>query len=84
MNPNSQFSAEDPLADQIRMEAQELEPDFVPDVCPTCGAEDCDGRCEEQDEKPYDGWEGCWPGDGSGMDDLADFNQAEADDYMGE
>lgn len=25
-----------------------------------------------------------WPGDGSGMDDLADHNQNEADDYGGE
>ena len=27
--------------------------------------------------EPFDGWEGCWPGDGSGMDDLTDFNQME-------
>ena len=32
-------------------------------------------------ERAYDGWEGCWPGDGSGMDDLADFNQMEGNDY---
>jgi hypothetical protein len=25
-----------------------------------------------------------WPGDGSGEDDFADYNQNEADDYMGE
>ena len=25
-----------------------------------------------------------WPGDGSGMDDLADYNQNEAMDYHGE
>jgi len=25
----------------------------------------------------YDGWGGCWPGDGSGMDDLEDWNQQE-------
>lgn len=25
-----------------------------------------------------------WPGDGSGEDDLADYNQAEADDYTNE
>ena len=25
-----------------------------------------------------------WPGDGSGQDDLADYNQNEADDYRGE
>ena len=32
-------------------------------------------------EEIYDGWGGCWPGDGSGMDDLADFNQMEGNDY---
>ena len=83
MNPNSQFSAEDPLADQIRMEPQEFEQP-EPDVCPSCGDEDCDGRCELQDEQPYDGWEGCWPGDRSGMDDFEDFNQNEAMDYCDE
>jgi hypothetical protein len=25
-----------------------------------------------------------WPGDGSGMDDFADYNQNEADDYTQE
>ena len=25
-----------------------------------------------------------WPGDGSGTDDLADYNQNEADDYSNE
>ena len=47
------------------------------------------GSEEYYDEKPnfssstiaYDGFEGCWPGDGSGMDDLADFNQMEGNDY---
>lgn len=33
---------------------------------------------------PYDGCEGQWPGDGSGMDDFADFNANEADDYSPE
>ena len=36
--------------------------------------------CEET-FRPYDGFEGCWPGDGSGMDDLADYNQNEGSDY---
>tara|TARA_Y100000310_G_C20080855_1_gene533757 strand:- start:156 stop:332 length:177 start_codon:yes stop_codon:yes gene_type:complete len=35
----------------------------------------------QPEEQPYDGWGGCWPGDGSGMDDLADFNQMEGYDY---
>jgi len=30
---------------------------------------------------PFDGWEGSWAGDGSGLDDLADFNAMEGDDY---
>ena len=29
----------------------------------------------------YDGWGGCWAGDGSGLDDLADYNAMEGDDY---
>lgn len=32
-----------------------------------------------ENEQPYDG--GGWPGDGSGTDDLADYNANEADDY---
>lgn len=35
-------------------------------------------------ETAYDGWGGCYPGDGSGFDDLADYNQNEADDYCDE
>ena len=37
---------------------------------------------QTSDEQPYDG--GGWPGDGSGTDDLADFNANEADDYRDE
>ena len=29
----------------------------------------------------YDGWGGCFPGDGSGMDDFADFNAMEGGDW---
>ena len=32
-----------------------------------------------EDSESYDG--GGWPGDGSGTDDFADYNQMEADDY---
>ena len=39
---------------------------------------------QSPEEQPYDGWGGCWPGDGSGCDDLADYNQMEAYDYMDE
>ena len=32
---------------------------------------------EVQPEEAYNGWGGCWPGDGSGMDDFEDWNQQE-------
>ena len=38
--------------------------------------------CEET--RPYDGFEGCWPGDGSGVSDFDDYNQNEAADYWNE
>lgn len=37
-----------------------------------------EARAEQPEE--YKGW----PGDGSGMDDFADYNQNEADDYRNE
>ena len=69
-DPNSKFSAEDELAKQIHVEPQE--------------AYEMETEPEGLEEQPYDGWEGCWPGDGSGMDDFEDFNQNEAYDYMDE
>jgi hypothetical protein len=42
-----------------------------------------DGYYEAQNELPEVDDAG-WPGDGSGMDDLADYNQNEADDYRDE
>lgn len=38
--------------------------------------------CGHEEDPPYDG--GGWAGDGSGVDDLADFNANEADDYRDE
>ena len=38
-------------------------------------------QVQPEEVQPYGGWEGCWGGDGSGMDDLADFNQMEGNDY---
>lgn len=40
-----------------------------------------DSYYESQTELPD---EGGWPGDGSGTDDLADYNANEADDYRDE
>ncbi len=41
--------------------------------CGCCGVEHSDTEMEAG-----------WPGDGSGMDDLADYNANEADDYADE
>jgi hypothetical protein len=35
----------------------------------------------EQEPEPYDGYEGQWPGDGSGLDDLGDMNEQEGRDF---
>lgn len=37
---------------------------------------------QRAEQAPYDG--AGWPGDGSGTDDLADYNANEAMDYSGE
>lgn len=44
--------------------------------------EEIDGGNDHVADEIYDG--GGWPGDGSGTDDLADFNANEADDYRDE
>lgn len=76
MNPNSEYSAEDSLRDLIHTEPQE-----AMDTAGEPTPEDIDGS-NSGDDLPYDG--GGWPGDGSGTDDLADYNANEADDYTNE
>jgi len=48
---------------------------------PVYDSKDEDNVPIEAGPNGYDGYEGCWPGDGSGMDDLADYNQMEGYDY---
>lgn len=55
---------------------------------PCCG---CDNGVFEVEKLPITSEDYCydfdfsgWPGDGSGEDDFADYNQNEADDYHGE
>ena len=56
-----------------------------------CEDAPCCGCCSADGSMVRGGWngpahnafatDGGWPGDGSGMDDLADFNQMEGNDY---
>ena len=62
--------------------------DDVPmgDDAPVGKCEDapCCGCCSSDGNWVQDRWNGPavgWPGDGSGMDDLADYNQMEGYDY---
>lgn len=48
------------------------------EVCDAHLEAQCEERMEIEDEPHY------WPGDGSGEDDFADFNQNEAADYINE
>jgi hypothetical protein len=53
-------------------------------IAPTCEehyGDDKHGTSRPDNDKPYGGWEGNWPGDGSGMDDFADYNANEGGDY---
>jgi hypothetical protein len=36
---------------------------------------------QEPEPQPYDGCEGQWAGDGSGLDDLADWGEQEGHDW---
>jgi|LakMenEpi03Aug12_release.lakeMendotaPanAssembly.Ray.scaffolds.fasta_scaffold1247766_2 hypothetical protein len=54
-------------------------------IQPTCqevhNEDDQYGPSRPIDNKPYDGWEGHWAGDGSGFDDFQDYNQNEGRDW---
>jgi hypothetical protein len=77
MNNFNTLSAESELKNEIMVQPQEVEPDSMLEM----EYEDrvSGSYSDEETEEPYDG--GGWPGDGSGTDDLADFNANEADDY---
>ncbi len=66
-NPNSNLDPQNPTHDLAKIGSEEYY-DEKPSF-------------SQSAMEPYDGFGGCWPGDGSGMDDLADFNQMEGYDY---
>ncbi len=71
LNDFGNIPSESDFRDAMTVEPQEQDIDCSPEPLEPC-----------ETEEPYDG--AGWPGDGSGTDDLADYNQNEADDYSGE
>ena len=67
--PNADLDKSHALRDMIQVQPEEINWAGQGCIQPDTG------------ERAFDGWEGCWPGDGSGMDDLADYNQMEGYDY---
>jgi hypothetical protein len=75
MNEFSKIGSESPDRDLARQDCREVEPNLTPEEMTECQL-----ALEEEQEDLNRGW----PGDGSGTDDLADYNANEADDYQGE
>lgn len=67
-NTNDQFNTQ-PQSDEFASEHEERE------ALNTFAAEPAVEQ--EPEPQPYDGCEGQWPGDGSGLDDLADWGEQE-------
>ena len=66
---------------EVHTTDNELHDLIVPTVNETPSGDDQYGPSRPIDEKPYDGWEGQWAGDGSGFDDFQDYNQNEGRDW---
>lgn len=75
MNDFSNISAESEFRDEMTVSFEET-------VSPDAHLEAQYEERTEVEESPTE--DAGWPGDGSGMDDLADYNANEAMDYMGE
>jgi hypothetical protein len=75
-NDFANIPAENEFRNEMTVESQEVAPDSHLEA----EYEDRNGCSYEED--PSDGYG--WPGDGSGTDDLADYNANEADDYRDE
>ncbi len=81
-HPNSNLNKSNPLRDMIQVQPEEIVQlhYWAGQGCiqPDTGERAYDPPLEERNMFATDGG---WPGDGSGMDDLADFNQMEGYDY---
>ena len=71
-NTNDHFNTQ-PQSDEFASEHEERE------ALNTFAAEPAVEQ--EPEPEPYDGCEGQWPGDGSGLDDLADWGEQEGNDW---
>ena len=72
--PNANLDKSHPLREQIQVQPEEINWAGQGCIQPDTGERAYDPPLEERNMFATDGG---WPGDGSGMDDLADFNQME-------
>ena len=71
---NDLLDPQDEIHDMAHMTSEEL----------IGGDEDLDAQYEDRTHIDDDFEDRGWPGDGSGMDDLADFGANEVEDYRNE
>lgn len=81
MNAFENIPAESEFRDSMTQDCREIEPALTPEEI----TEQQEAMAEARSfaDEPDADVQG-WPGDGSGMDDLADYNANEADDYSNE
>jgi hypothetical protein len=65
------------ILDNLKAKSPQMYQQFVDRLMDTVEQLKDNARQEQHDEYEHKGW----PGDGSGEDDFADYNQMEGDDY---
>jgi hypothetical protein len=65
------------ILDNLKAKSPQMYQQFVDRLMGTVEQLKDDARQEQEDEYEHKGW----PGDGSGEDDFADYNQNEGNDY---
>jgi hypothetical protein len=65
------------ILDNLKAKSPQMYQQFVDRLMDTVEQLKDDARQEREDEYEHKGW----PGDGSGEDDFADYNQNEGNDY---
>lgn len=84
MNDFSTISAESNLKDDITVRSDEYDPATELNEFEEANRRELNSMDEEKVIEDDTAIDAGWPGDGSGTDDLSDYNANEADDYRNE